>query len=491
MGGILSTEEYIRKTAESLRLSNFAPKASKRLFGYLAWLAVADLLAILISFAIPWFYRIGMYGQPISTKYIIALGLFLAGYFFLSFSENAYSEDKFTTTRRALFQFLKIAVMTYGMLLLAAFVFKETGSFSRIWGATWSMLFFSYILLSRFYVARLMRQLAQRGVRTSRAIIVGNADSVASNYAALQRGNMAVEFVGFVCDASHSSANMLKHLGGLNELDILISQHDVDDVIIAVGWDHEDHINEIVRLASRKSVNIYLAPERMAPVGNVCEQRTIGSLSLIEVTRKPIDRWQALVKRVEDIVLSLAALSVLWPVMLLTAVLIKLESKGPVFFIQPRYGFNNELINVLKFRSMYTDMTDRNAEAQTTKDDPRVTRIGKFIRKTSIDELPQLLNVLGGSMSLVGPRPHATATKAAGKLFEEVVDNYAVRHRVKPGVTGWAQVNGWRGETDTEDKIKQRVECDIYYIRNWSLLLDLFILFKTVYVLFFEKDNAY
>lgn len=117
--------------------------------------------------------------------------------------------------------------------------------------------------------------------------------------------------------------------------------------------------------------------------------------------------------------------------------------------------------------------------------------MGKFIRKTSIDELPQLLNVLGGSMSLVGPRPHATATKAPGKLFEEGVDNYAVRHRVKPGVTGWGQVNCWRGETDTEDKIKQRVECDIYYIRNWSLLLDLFILLKTAYVLFFEKDNAY
>ncbi len=156
------------------------------------------------------------------------------------------------------------------------------------------------------------------------------------------------------------------------------------------------------------------------------------------------------------------------PVLLVTALLIKLDSPGPVLFRQPRMGFNNRLFLCYKFRSMRQDAQDLLADKQTTRDDPRVTRVGRVIRKLSIDELPQLLNVLNGTMSLVGPRPHAPNTKAANKLFTDVVQQYAVRHRVKPGITGWAQVNGWRGETATVDQIQKRVACDLYYIENWS-----------------------
>jgi lipopolysaccharide/colanic/teichoic acid biosynthesis glycosyltransferase len=166
--------------------------------------------------------------------------------------------------------------------------------------------------------------------------------------------------------------------------------------------------------------------------------------------------------------------------MLLVAILIKLDSRGPVFFKQKRYGFNNELIEVYKFRSMYVEATDANATKLVTRGDPRVTRIGRFIRKTSLDELPQLFNVLfKDNLSLVGPRPHATHAKAANHLYDQVVDGYFARHRVKPGITGWAQVNGWRGETDTSEKIQRRVEHDLYYIENWSVLFDLYILAKT------------
>ncbi|MFY8114483.1 MAG: sugar transferase, partial [Rhabdaerophilum sp.] len=169
---------------------------------------------------------------------------------------------------------------------------------------------------------------------------------------------------------------------------------------------------------------------------------------------------------------------------------VKLESKGPVLFRQQRYGFNNNMIGVLKFRSMYTDRTDTNGARQVTKDDPRVTRVGRFIRKTSIDELPQLINVLRGELSLVGPRPHATQSKAANQLYQDVVDGYYARHRMKPGITGWAQINGWRGETDTLEKIERRVEHDLYYIENWSLPLDLYILGMTPISLLNTK-NAY
>jgi lipopolysaccharide/colanic/teichoic acid biosynthesis glycosyltransferase len=178
--------------------------------------------------------------------------------------------------------------------------------------------------------------------------------------------------------------------------------------------------------------------------------------------------------------------------MLATAIAVKLDSKGPVFFKQQRFGFNNEPIGVYKFRSMYTDMCDAQANKLVTKGDPRVTRVGRFIRATSLDELPQLFNVVfKGNLSLVGPRPHAMAAKAAGGLYHDVVDGYFARHKVKPGITGWAQINGWRGETDTLEKIERRVEHDLYYIENWSILFDLQILAMTPLALISKNENAY
>jgi lipopolysaccharide/colanic/teichoic acid biosynthesis glycosyltransferase len=172
------------------------------------------------------------------------------------------------------------------------------------------------------------------------------------------------------------------------------------------------------------------------------------------------------------------------------ALAVKWESKGPVIFKQKRYGFNNELIEIFKFRSMYTDRSDAAAANLVTKDDPRVTKTGRFIRKSSLDELPQLFNVLLGQLSLVGPRPHALQAKAAGTLYDEVVDGYFARHRVKPGITGWAQINGWRGETDTREKLEQRVKHDLEYIDKWSLFFDLYILAKTPISLL-KTENAY
>src|SRR5581483_3230048 len=179
------------------------------------------------------------------------------------------------------------------------------------------------------------------------------------------------------------------------------------------------------------------------------------------------------------------------PIMLFTAIAIKLESRGPVFFKQKRYGFNNELIEVYKFRSMYVDQCDATASKLVKKGDPRVTKVGAFIRKTSIDELPQLINVVfKGNLSLVGPRPHAVNQKVENRQFDEAVDGYFARHRVKPGITGWAQINGWRGELDSSDKIKSRVEHDLYYIENWSLMFDFYILARTPIALL-KSENAY
>jgi Undecaprenyl-phosphate glucose phosphotransferase len=217
----------------------------------------------------------------------------------------------------------------------------------------------------------------------------------------------------------------------------------------------------------------------------------LGSVPVLDVFDRPITDWDVVMKWLFDKIIGGIALVLLSPLMLATAIAIKLDSKGPVFFKQRRHGFNNDEIEVYKFRSLYTHMTDHTVQKSVTKDDPRVTRVGRFIRKSSIDELPQLFNVVfKGNLSLVGPRPHAVNQKVENRQFDEAVDGYFARHRVKPGITGWAQINGWRGELTDADKIKGRVEHDLYYIENWSLLFDLEILLKTPRSLL-KSENAY
>lgn len=216
----------------------------------------------------------------------------------------------------------------------------------------------------------------------------------------------------------------------------------------------------------------------------------VGNVPFLDIFDKPIADWDSVAKRAFDVVCASLLVILFCPIMLLTAPAIKVESKGPVLFRQERYGFNNEVIEVLKFRSMRHDMSDPQARQVVTRDDPRVTRVGRFIRRTSIDELPQLINVIRGDLSLVGPRPHAVNAHTGDRLWNDVVAGYFARHRVKPGVTGWAQINGWRGEVDAHEKIRQRVEHDLFYIENWSVLFDLYILALTP-IRLFTSENAY
>ena len=229
------------------------------------------------------------------------------------------------------------------------------------------------------------------------------------------------------------------------------------------------------------------------PLAGVLDNRAVasrGGAAEGQAWHFPHDRWQRSQKTVFDCLAATCLLLLLAPFLALVALLIALDSRGPVLFRQPRTGLNNRSFTIYKFRTMHHAMADTLADQQTVRNDPRVTRVGATLRKLSIDELPQLINVLRGDMSLVGPRPHAPNTKAAGQLFADVVQNYALRHRVKPGITGWAQVNGFRGETETLDKMQRRVEHDLAYVDGWSLMLDLRILFLTVFLTVFDR-NAY
>jgi polysaccharide biosynthesis protein PslA len=216
----------------------------------------------------------------------------------------------------------------------------------------------------------------------------------------------------------------------------------------------------------------------------------IGSLPVMTLMRRPVRDFDLIGKNAQDYGIAILALVLLSPIMLLTALAIRLESPGPVLFRQRRFGFNNAEIDVFKFRSMRVDVQDVSGEARTQKHDPRLTRVGWFIRRFSIDELPQLFNVLRGEMSIVGPRPHATRMRVEDAFYFDAVQGYAARHRVKPGITGLAQVRGLRGEIADLDRARRRVEYDIYYIENWSPLLDLRIIIETVFKVFWDR-NAY
>jgi exopolysaccharide biosynthesis polyprenyl glycosylphosphotransferase len=221
----------------------------------------------------------------------------------------------------------------------------------------------------------------------------------------------------------------------------------------------------------------------------VLDSRRYGDIGTFRVMGKPLDEVASLVKRIEDVVLAVFCLLVTLPLMVIIALSIKLDSRGPVLFRQKRLGANNLPFDLLKFRSMYVEQTDPLGQQLTRARDPRITRVGRFLRMTSLDELPQLINVLRGEMSLVGPRPHALAASAAGISYARAISEYPIRHRVKPGITGWAQVNGWRGETTTIEQIRRRVEHDLYYVENWSLTFDLVILGRTVFAVL-SRANA-
>jgi len=276
----------------------------------------------------------------------------------------------------------------------------------------------------------------------------------------------------------------------LAALERMIRGDAVDTVVVALPLPASDQMRAIVQRISMAPVDVYIYPG-MNGLGLPLRRPNLAlDVPLLMACTRPIGGWSAFMKRAEDIVLSAAVLAFISPVLLAIAIAIKTTSKGPVFFRQRRLGYNNRVIEILKFRSMYTHLSDADAAQQSFRGDKRVTRVGAWLRKTSLDELPQLFNVLRGDMSLVGPRPHALATTAGGLALEEAVPDYPSRHRVKPGITGWAQINGYRGALDSVDKIVHRVNYDLYYIEHWSMALDLKILWRTAWLVFAD-DNAF
>ncbi|HEX4298036.1 MAG TPA: undecaprenyl-phosphate glucose phosphotransferase [Devosia sp.] len=412
---------------------------------------------------------------------------------------NAARTHRIVAYRTAMQQIGRVLAawsLVFIVLMLVAFLFKTSELVSRVWLVSWYFSGAILLVLFRLSLRTLVLQWTREGRLRRRTVIVGGGhDAEVLVDQIKQSAGTDVRLLGLFDDRnderSPESVASLAKLGRVPDLIEFARQTRVDLVIVSMPLSAEKRVLEMLTQLWVLPVDIRLSAHMSKLRFTSKAYSYVGDVPVFDMVDRPISDWNLVFKWLFDKLVALAALVVLSPVMVATAIAIKLDSKGPVFFRQKRHGFNNELIDVFKFRSMRTDTTDANAARLVTKGDPRVTRVGKFIRKSSIDELPQLFNVLRGELSIVGPRPHALQAKADNKLYYEAVEGYFARHKVKPGITGWAQINGWRGETDTVDKIMQRVQHDLYYIEKWSILLDLYILFMTPVSLFSKSENAY
>jgi Undecaprenyl-phosphate glucose phosphotransferase len=385
--------------------------------------------------------------------------------------------------------------LVMGGLMALAFFGKVGAEFSRVWIATWYLSALLALFSERLALSLLAKRWIKEGRLNRRAVIVGGGHEAEELIKALEASQETdIRIAGIFDDRGDERVSPIvagyPKLGNIDELVAFARNSRLDLLIVSLPVTAEKRLLQLLKKLWVLPVDIRLSAHSNKLRFRPRTYSYIGNVPFIDITDKPIADWDHVKKWLFDKIAASLASILFAPVMAAIAILIKLDSKGPVLFRQKRQGFNNELIEVFKFRTMYVDQADADASRLVTKDDPRVTRIGRFLRKTSLDELPQFFNVVKGDLSLVGPRPHALKAKAEDKLYYDVVDGYFARHRVKPGVTGWAQISGWRGETDTEEKIQRRVEHDLYYIENWSVTFDLYICLMTPFALF-KGENAY
>lgn len=448
----------------------------------------ADAGIIAVSYVLAWYVRFQsnvfshVEGVLPAETYMTALAFVIPGYLMLYYLFGLYTPRRAQSRRMELWNIFRsncIGLMTF--ILVLYFIKQE--HFSR------QMLFLFFCgntlleALSRYMIRYLLRNIRKRGFNQKHILLVGNSKS-AEQY--LERlGNnpqWGYHVMGILSDTllpgeKYHGANVL---GKMEILETLLKEHELDEVIITLGMTEYENLEKIVDICEKSGVHTKFVPD----YGNVIPTRPyiedVQGMPVINIRRVPLNapmnRW---LKRGVDLFGAVIGILLFSPVMLITGVLVKVTTGGPVIFRQERVGLHNERFCMYKFRSMVVQDEESERKAWTKKDDPRITPIGKWIRKTSIDELPQLFNVLKGEMSLVGPRPERPQFV---EKFQNEVPRYMVKHQVRPGMTGWAQVNGYRGDTS----IRKRIDYDLYYIENWTLGLD----FKIIIMTFFKGFNS-
>lgn len=458
-------------TEAETRLARLAPMVDVAVLALAAWAA--------------WMIRFQQPAMP--ERYLLAVVLAVLLGLVLLPALGAYRGRRWIRAPAGVRLALPALTAVFAALVMLAAMTRTTADFSRLWVGYWLLLSVAGMALWRAVLGAGLRH--ARG-RTDRRVLVVGTGALAADTARrlIAEAGRADVLAGFVrIDGAPAADLPGPELGGLEDLLAMLAdaQRAVSEVWLAAGDLASVDRERIIAELQMTSLPVRYVPDLslLNLIGH--RPQRVAGMTVIELNATPLDGPDALIKGALDRLLAALLLVLLSPLLLAVAGLIRLDSPGPVLFRQPRHGSDGRVFEVLKFRSMRASAVP--GHTQATRDDPRVTRIGRWIRRTSIDELPQLLNVLAGDMSLVGPRPHPVALNDA---YARRIESFMQRHRVKPGITGWAQINGYRGRTDTPEKMQKRVALDLYYIENWSLALDFRILLLTAFR-GWRSENAY
>jgi len=446
------------------------------------------MMVIVTSVVIAYAYHQIALQVPLDFQTYTAAGIVGAtGLTALLRRDGYYDYDQVLSTShlfRATFTRWALVVLS---LMAFGFALKISENFSRVWLFGWSGAVVVTVTISQSISAKILRAMSRDGGAFARRIAVVGATELAAKF--VERAGAAENSISIVgiyeAGISSSDDDQYSEIkGDLNALAAAARNGEIDDIVLAVPRVSKEDMAHLIRRLSILPVSIAICPNVhwLDHMGGAVT--SVGGANLLSLYRRPLEGWGGVLKTIEDYVLGAALLVLAAPILLLVAIAIRLEGKGPLFFVQQRHGFNNAVFKIYKFRTM-TVAEDGEVVTQAQVNDPRITRVGGFLRRYSLDELPQLLNVIKGDMSLVGPRPHAMAHN---HQYAQTIENYSGRHKVKPGITGWAQVNGFRGETSENEMMEQRVRYDLAYVDSWSLWFDIKILLMTFRAVVFPQN---
>jgi exopolysaccharide biosynthesis polyprenyl glycosylphosphotransferase len=454
-------------------------------------LILADIIGIELSFIFSYWIR---FYSPLKNNFefvssipplfpYIYGSLFIIPIWLILFNiRKMYSSGRILSISEEFIPVIKVVTTGMFVLLSVAFFYRDF-SYSRI---VFVLIFFNsivFILICRGIVLKIEKFIYKRGMQLKNVLIIGANQNARKIYIDLLKSkDYGLNLTGYCSDEKIENSDF-KHLGQINELRKIILEKNIEIVMAALSTNDHNLLFSLIEQCEGLNIEFMFMPDILELMNNRIRVKVIKGIPFLRLKGIPISGWNRLLKRSFDLVFSILFLVFSLPVSLFISLLIKLESRGPLFYSQERVGLEGIIFKLIKFRSMRIDSEDRSGPVWAKENDARTTKIGKFIRKYSIDEIPQFINVLKGDMSVVGPRPERPFFV---EQFKEKIPKYLERHRVKTGLTGWAQVNGLRGNTPLDERIR----FDIYYIENWSLLLDIMIIIKTFREVFFSK-NAY
>lgn len=451
-------------------------------------LRVLDILVVLLAGYLAYLLRGRQFDSPADLPSAYLIALLAGGFLTLNVMQIAgvYQPERL---REPVPQVARSALswaIVLGVLLLLSALTQTTSIYSRVWFLLWAALGFVGLVALRTVASGQIARWRAAGLTLKRVAVVGSG-ARAEGIVRQLRDTGDYDVAGVVAtDAEAAGPGVI---GNLDGLEILLRHRQIEEVVIAPPPGATDVLERVMSAVRGLPIDVNLVPQLPDLERPVYGFERRAGVPMLHVWRRPLSACQLLLKSLEDRLIAALLLIVLSPLLLAIALAVRLDSRGPVLFRQTRGGLNSRPFELLKFRSMRHPSGEGAAAdlLQARRDDPRVTRVGALLRRTSLDELPQLVNVLRGEMSLVGPRPHALAHETH---YSQLIADYLARQRMKPGMTGWAQINGLRGETDVPEKMRRRVQADLYYIENWSVWLDLRILFLTPFVALISK-NAY